>query len=92
MKKMILSSLISLLALPSGAWACEVCQAQEPKILRGLTHGSGPQGNFDFVIVSAAIAIVLFTLIYATKCLVRPGEHNRDHIKRIILNPDHSGN
>ena len=65
--------------------------AQQPKILRGLTHGAGPQGNFDYVIVAATAAVVLFTLVYAIKCLVRPGEREATHIKRIVLEQEYHG-
>ena len=65
--------------------------AQQPKLLRGLTHGAGPQGSFDYVIVLAAVAVVLFTLVYAIKFLVRPGEREASHIKRIVLNQDYHG-
>lgn len=92
MRKKFLIFTLPVLFVQSGALACDVCQAQQPPILRDLTHGSGPQGSFDFVIVIAASAIVLFTLIYAVKYLVFPGEGERKHIKRMILNPDHNGN
>lgn len=85
MKRRIPCFLLCLAALHPVARACEVCQAQQPEILRGLTHGAGPQGNFDYVIVSAAVAVVGFTLFYAIKFLVRPGERETTHIKRIVL-------
>lgn len=65
--------------------ACEVCQKQQPKITQGLTHGAGPQSNWDWVIIAAIAAITLWTFIYSIKYLVRPGERNTDHIKQIIL-------
>jgi hypothetical protein len=83
--------LLSGAALLPVARACEVCAAQQPKLLRGLTHGAGPQGSFDYVIVLAAVAVVLFTLVYAIKFLVRPGEREASHIKRIVLNQDYHG-
>jgi len=83
--------LMGWMAIRPVAHACEVCAAQQPKILRGLTHGAGPQGNFDYFIVLAAVAVVLFTLACAVKFLVRPGEREPGHIKRIILNQDYHG-
>ncbi len=71
--------------LASKAHACEVCSAQQPELLRGLVHGPGPQGNLDYLIVAAALTIVLFALVWAVKCLVRPGEQDPAHIKRTIL-------
>ncbi|HEU5077655.1 MAG TPA: hypothetical protein VFT72_00485 [Opitutaceae bacterium] len=74
-------------AAPAGLKACEICRVQQPKFLGGLTHGgAGPEGNFDYVIVAVTLAITVFTFVWAIKCLVRPGEHDPDHIKRTILN------
>lgn len=66
--------------------ACPVCDQQQPAITQGLTHGAGPQGNWDWVIIAIITIITLLTLVYSIKYLVKPGEKNRDHIKRSILN------
>ena len=78
--------IIFFLILRLGAMACDVCNKQQPEILRGITHGSGPEGNWDYVIVWATVVIVLFTLYFSIKWLIRPGERSKDHIKRFILN------
>mgnify|MGYP001551285746 CR=1 FL=1 len=78
-----------LLLLPRlAALACPACEAQQPKILRGITHGAGPSGKWDYFIVWVAVVIVLFTLFYSVKWLIRPGEKSPEHIKRMILNPE----
>ena len=69
-----------------GVYACDVCEKQQPKILRGITHGVGPQNNLDYLIVSVASAIVVATLFFSIKWLVSPGEKEEKHIKRIVLN------
>ncbi len=80
-----------VVALP--AWACEACQRQQPKLLRGITHGTGPQSGYDMPIIYASAVVVLITLILAVKFLVKPNEGAADHIKRSILNsPLHDGN
>jgi uncharacterized protein HemY len=66
--------------------ACPACTSQQPKILRGITHGTGPENNWDYVIVLAAVAVVLFTLLFSVKCLLHPGEKNSGHIKQFIFN------
>jgi hypothetical protein len=66
--------------------ACPVCERNHPKILRGVTHGSGPEGKWDYVIVWVTVAIVLLTLFFSVKWLIRPGEKSERHIKRFILN------
>ena len=68
------------------AFACPVCEKQQPKLLRGITHGAGPTSNWDLVIVMAAVVIVLATLFYTIKWIVKPGEKESSHIKRTILN------
>ena len=83
MKKPLL--LIPLISITMVADACPACEKQQPKFLRGITHG-GPSGNWDYVIVIAALIIVLVTLFYAIKWMVKPGETNTDHIKRTVLN------
>jgi hypothetical protein len=68
--------------------ACPGCEARQPKILRGITHGAGPSGNWDYLIVAIVIVIVLFTLFFSIKWLIHPGEKSPQHIKRLILNMD----
>ncbi|HEX5026503.1 MAG TPA: hypothetical protein VFV68_14590 [Agriterribacter sp.] len=84
MKKTLLSVYAILPAL--AVFACPVCEKQQPEMLRGLTHGAGPDSNWDYVIVWSAVVIVLFTLYFSVKWLIRPGERSQTHIKRFILN------
>ena len=65
--------------------ACPLCGKQQPKIIRGLTHGAGPQSNWDLLIIAIVTAITLLTFIFSLKYLIRPGEKNTDHIKQAIL-------
>jgi len=67
-------------------YACDACVKQQPEILRGITHGAGPQSNWDYLIVSVAAAIVVTTLFFSIKWLLWPGEKEEKHIKRIVLN------
>ncbi|TZF84041.1 hypothetical protein FW774_11395 [Pedobacter sp. BS3] len=83
MKRMML--LFPALLLSVAAWACPACEKQQPRILRGITHGTGPQSNWDYVIVYIAVGIVLFTLFFSVKWLIRPGERSENHIKRFVL-------
>ncbi len=70
------------------ALACEVCQKQQPKVLRGIAHGGGPQNNLDYVAVWCMVAVVAVSTVFAIKWILRPGEKERSHIKRSILNFD----
>ena len=77
---------IALVLINVTAWACPVCESQQPKITQGFTHGGGPGSNWDWVIIGVISAITVATLIYSVKFLVKPGEKNANHIKQFILN------
>ena len=84
MKKILLVFLLSTLS--TALFACEVCKKQQPKVLRGITHGAAPQSDWDYVIVGVMTVIVMITFFYSVKWLVRPAEHEANHIKNSILN------
>ncbi|MBS1586666.1 MAG: hypothetical protein JSS82_14115 [Bacteroidetes bacterium] len=84
MKKIFLSVLLLFATIQ--AFTCPVCERNQPKILRGITHGAGPESKWDYVIVWIAIIIVAATLFFSIKWLIRPGERSDRHIKRFILN------
>lgn len=84
MKKL---SILIVLLLVQNTWslACTVCKSQQPKVLQGITHGTGPGGTLDYIIISGAAVIVLVTLILSIRLLVRPGETDPNHIKNLII-------
>lgn len=84
MKKLLLLHI--LLAMQVVAFGCDVCEKQQPKILRGITHGAGPQSDWDYVIVGVTALIVLVSLFYSIKWILRPGEKESTHIKNTVLN------
>ncbi|SEA44414.1 hypothetical protein SAMN05192529_11911 [Arachidicoccus rhizosphaerae] len=90
MSKVVLILLLwgSSINMGSLAFACSICEKQQPRILRGITHGAGPQSRFDYVIIWIMVVITMATLYYSVKWLVRPGEKNGGHIKRFILNEE----
>ncbi|EGV44548.1 hypothetical protein BZARG_2156 [Bizionia argentinensis JUB59] len=67
-------------------FACDVCKKDQPKGFENITHGAGPSGDFDYIIIWSAIIIVGFTLFYSAKYLIKPKETNPDHIKNIVRN------
>jgi len=67
-------------------YACDACERQQPEMLRGITHGPGPQSNWDYLIVAVGAAIVVATFFFSIKWLLSPGEKGEKHIKRIVLN------
>lgn len=84
MKKTFLFILCSLPAI--AAMACPACEKQQPKLLRGVTHGAGPSGPIDMILVWLMVGVVILTLFYSVKWLIKPGEKSPEHIKRFILN------
>ena len=83
MKKSFVTLLLCLLT--AVVFACPVCERNKPKVLQGITHGTGPNSNWDYVIVIVVAIIAVFTLFYSVKWLIRPNENNTDHIKFSIL-------
>ncbi|GAA4423519.1 hypothetical protein GCM10023188_02430 [Pontibacter saemangeumensis] len=83
MKKLLLTLFTTLLSL--AAFACPVCEKQQPKVLQGISHGAGPQSDWDYVLVWATMFVVVLCLFFSIKWLVRPGEKGSDHIKRTVL-------
>lgn len=84
--KKILSLLIGLIAaIPSIALACAVCEKNQPAALRGISHGPGPESNWDLVIIVTAAVIVALTLIYSLRYLIKPDENNPNHIKNSVI-------
>lgn len=86
MKKILVAIMISLLlGLQKTARACDVCRNNQPKVLRDITHGTGPQGHVDYIIIWSAVVIVAATLFLSLKYLIRPKENSSNHIKNIVL-------
>ncbi len=57
MKKKLLLLLASLfVSLP--LWACPVCEKRQPKGFAGITHGVGPGGAFDYLMLYGSILVV----------------------------------
>ncbi len=88
MKKILLTISLFIIQIPV-LLACDLCQKNQPEILKDVTHGQGPQGQWDYVIIWVAIIIVAITLFLSIKYLVRPREDDPAHIKNIIVNPNH---
>lgn len=86
MNRISLTILTFILLLPFASVACEVCNNNQPKILKGITHGTGPQGNIDYIIIWSSVVIVAVTLFLSLKYLISPKENDQNHIKNIILN------
>jgi hypothetical protein len=84
MKKVLLYIIFNLFAYQS-LLGCPVCESRQPKFLRGITHGAGPESNWDWIIVSAITLITVFTLIYSVKYLLKPESVESMPIKNLFL-------
>lgn len=67
------------------ALACELCKTKQPKGFENLTHGEGPEGNIDYIIMYSALIIVGYTLIMSVKYLINPREKKYNHIKNQVI-------
>lgn len=77
---------VILLLIIKFAWACDACKLQQPKGTRDFTHGVGPRGDFDWIIVAVIALLTVLTFIFSVKYLVFPGEKSDNHIKNSIFN------
>jgi p-aminobenzoyl-glutamate transporter AbgT len=84
MRKIIILTI--LLFLPYIGFACDTCEKAQPKILRGITHGAGPESNWDYVIIGITAIIVTICAYITIVKLIKPKEDNKDHIKNAFLN------
>jgi hypothetical protein len=83
MKKAILFLFLILFQIK--VFACPVCERNQPKVLRGIVHGSGPDSNWDYLSIIITMIIAILALIYSIKWLVQPNENNQNHIKYSIF-------
>lgn len=90
MKKLVLWTLLFLYVSPPRLLACPTCEKQQPELLKGISHGAGPQSDWDMIIVWGTAVVVILTLFFSVKWLLRPGEKGKSHIKHSILSPDES--
>lgn len=83
MKNKILLIITSFFSVT--AMACDLCKSNQPKGFEDITHGEGPTGDVDYIIMWSAIVIVSYTLIMSVKYLIKPNEREQDHIKNLIV-------
>jgi hypothetical protein len=87
-QKYLMVLILSFMAI--NVFACDACKKEQPKFLQGITHGRGPDSQWDYLIVTVMVIITLYVLVATIKHLVKPLERNGDHIKRMILNDTNS--
>ncbi|CAN5338094.1 hypothetical protein BH09BAC6_BH09BAC6_14250 [soil metagenome] len=87
-KSITIRILLTALWLPASftAIACDACKKQQPKLLQGITHGPGPDSNWDYLIVAVMVIITVYSLYATIRCLVKTEDKNHQDIKNIIFN------
>ncbi|HLV40589.1 hypothetical protein [Xanthomarina sp.] len=86
MKKILAVFILFFLFGQQIVQACDVCKKNQPEILQNVTHGAGPSGTLDYIIIWVSAIIVGTTLILSLKYLIKPRENQPDHIKNIVKN------
>ena len=81
---MIATALLLVAGLP--AMACEACKKQQPKLLQGITHGPGPDSNWDYLIVSIMVAITAYSFYAMIRYMAKSRDRVHQDIKNSILN------
>jgi len=84
--KQVLALGIMSIGTGGALYACPVCERNQPKVLKGIVHGAGPDSQWDYLIIGSVAILVIGTLYFSVKWLIKPGEKNKDHIKRTVLN------
>jgi hypothetical protein len=79
---------VTLILLVNYALACDACQLQQPEVTKDLTHGAGPESNWDWFIVGIVILITVLAFIYSVKYLIKPGEKDKKHIKYSVFSDE----
>lgn len=74
-----------LFSISNSAMACELCKENQPKVLRSVSHGAGPQGNIDYIIIWTAAVLVGIALFFSLKYLIKPNEDGKSHVKNIVI-------
>lgn len=85
MKRIVLFIILMFSAGLERVLACDVCQKNQPAGFKNITHGAGPSGTMDYIIIWTSVVIVLATLYLSFKYLIKPQESNPDHIKNITI-------
>ena len=77
---------VATLLVCSRSFACPACEKQQPKFLKGITHGVGPDSQWDYLIVSLSVIVVFISLFYSIKWMLKPNESMHWQIKNSIIN------
>jgi len=80
--------ILSLFLFANYLLACDACKLQQPEVTRNLTHGTGPETNWDWFIVGIVILITVVAFVFSVKYLIKPGEKDTSHIKYSVFSDE----
>ena len=80
--------ILSLFLFANYLLACDACKLQQPEVTRSLTHGTGPESNWDWFIVGIVILITVVAFVFSVKYLIKPGEKDTSHIKYSVFSDE----
>ncbi|MFP3834590.1 hypothetical protein SAMN05421594_2683 [Chryseobacterium oleae] len=91
MKNLIKNGLNVILILwTSYAMGCDACQLRQPEVTKDLTHGTGPESDWDWFIVGIVILITVLAFIFSVKYLIKPDEKDLRHIKYSVFSDENT--
>lgn len=82
MKKALL---IFFSMLGTFCYSCPTCEKAQPKLFRGITHGAGPDSNWDYLIIGITAMIALYCGYLMFARLIKPNELENEHIKNHFI-------
>jgi hypothetical protein len=70
--KTSLTTLFFWLVMLTSLIACPLCEKRQPAGFANITHGTGPEGAFDYWMLYGSIGVVIGTLLLFIRFLIRP--------------------
>lgn len=68
------------------ALSCPVCDREKAnQVTLGLSHGAGPDHNWEWLVVAGMAGITLFALFLAIKYFIKPDNAKTNEFKKSIF-------
>ena len=72
MKTNLTTLFLWLFVTPTSLIACPLCKKRQPTGFANITHGTGPEGAFDYWMLYGSIGIVVVTLLLFIRFMIKP--------------------
>ena len=80
--KLIITGFFWFLTTATTLMACPVCEKRQPAGFANITHGTGPEGAFDYWMLYGSIGVVILTLLLYIRFIIRPETAAMRHLKQ----------